>query len=353
MTVIDDLNLTQTILTRYILLLCFIFGLAGSFFNLFVFCQKKLRSNSCSVYFIGTSIFNVLVILSGIIPVLLTSYLPNDPTLNSRAFCKARSYTIHIFLMMSRSSVALACLDRFALCSPNPHIRRLNKRCIAIMLLIIESIVWILIPIHVLVYIDIQMPGPRCGAIGVYSIVYSIYAPIVTCIPLGAMLFFSFWALQNLRHIHARIRPDGINTMARIRKRDAQLMTILIGEVVVYFFSTVWYPIYSIYVTITLNTPKSPVRTAIEGLVRYLTLNFLIFFNSCSLFYVHLLTSKAFRKECRHLIRRVFNRHNQVANRISHATPDVSNTRKQLNPTSGHLRTQIHPNNNIRMNSLY
>lgn len=350
MTLIETLSLIQTILTRYILVLCLLFGIIGSVFNLLVFCQKKLRSNSCSVYFISTSIFNVLVILTGIIPALLISYRPNDPNLNSPAFCKTRAYVIHVFLMMARSSVALACVDRFALCSPNVHIRRLNQRRIAIVLVIIECILWIVLPIHIIIYVNIQMPGERCGASGLYSIIYSIYAAIVTAIPLIVMLLFSFWAIQNLRHSHARIHPNMINTPIRIRHRDIQLMTILIGEVVVYFFSTVWFPIYSIYVTITLNTSKTTSRLAIEGFIRYLILNFLIFLNSCSLFYVHLLTSKVFREECQQLIRRLF-KYNQT-NPTSRTTPEISNIRKQLNNIYGHQQSQGHPNNNIQMSSL-
>jgi hypothetical protein len=372
MTLTENLALTQTILTRYILFLCFLLGIIGSFFNLVVFCQKKLRSNSCSVYFIATSIFNVLVILCGITPVLLTSYLPNNSTINSSAFCKARAYVIHVFLMMSRSSVALACVDRFALCSPNVHIRRLSHRRIAILLVIIECILWLIIPIHVIIYTNIQMPGERCGASGLYSIIYSIYAAIVTAIPLVVMVLFSLWALQNLRNSHARIHPLIINTNAnmntpmRIRKRDVQLMTILIGEVIVYFFSTVWFPIYSIYVAITLNTSKTTSRLAIEGFIRYLTLSFLIFLNSCSLFYVHLLTSKAFRQECQQLIVRLFkvNQNNQYPkqhpkhqilenNQISQTTPETSNIRKQLNHLYDHQQIQAHANNNIQMNPLF
>ena len=132
MGLIEDLALTQAILTRYILTICLILGIIGCFCNFIVFCGKKLRSNPCSVYFIATSIFNLLVIIFGITPVLLASYLPSDPASYSSTFCKAKSYTTHAFLMMSRSSVALACVDRFALCSRNARIRSLSQRHIAI-----------------------------------------------------------------------------------------------------------------------------------------------------------------------------------------------------------------------------
>ncbi|CAF3932254.1 unnamed protein product, partial [Rotaria sordida] len=304
MTLTEDLVLTQAILTRYILAICMVLGIIGSLFDLIIFCQKKFRSNSCSVYFIATSIFNLLVILCGIIPALLTSYQNYDIALYSSTFCKARAYIIHVLLMMSRSSVALACIDRFALCSRNAHIRRLNQYNIAILLVIIICILWLTLPIHVLIYIDIQMAGRRCGGSGTYLIVYSIYAAIVTSIPLFIMIICSFLAIQNLRLSYIRVHPnivytnENINRPIRMQKRDIQLMTIVISEVVIYLVSTVWFPIYTIYLTITSNISKTTNRLAIEGFIRYLALQFLIFINSCSIFYIHLLASKPFRQEC-------------------------------------------------------
>ena len=304
MTLTEDLVLVQTILTRYVLVVCFILGIIGSICNLLFFCQKKLRSNSCSIYFIATSIFNLVVILIGMSPVLLVSFFPDEPIFKTSAFCKTRAYTIHVFLMMSRSSVVLACIDRFALCSSHAHVRRLNNQRLAILLVIFITLFWLIIPVHVAIFNDIQMPGSRCGASGIYSIFYSIYAATVTAIPLVMMTIFSFCALNNLRNVRMQIRPGLSNTngSTRIRKRDSQLITILISEVVIYVVSTVWFPINSIYSTITSSVQKNADRTAIEGFIRYLALSFLLFFNSCALFYVHLLASKAFRRDCKQFI---------------------------------------------------
>jgi hypothetical protein len=341
MTFIEDLALTEVIFTRYILVICLILGIIGSLFNLIIFGQKKLRSNSCSVYFIATSIFNLLVILCDITPILLISYLPNEPALNSSIFCKTRSYITHSFLMMSRSSVALACIDRFALCSRNVHIRRLNQRHIAIILVIIISILWLIIPIHMIVYNNIQIPDGRCGASGIYLIIFSAYIAIVTSIPLAIMIIFSFWAIQSLQYTRTRVHP---NTPRRIAKRDVQLMTILISEVVVYFLSTVWFPIYTIYLAITVNTSKTTSRLAIEGFMRYLILSFLVFLNSCSIFYVHLLASKVFRQECKQFILNLF-KYDQN-NRVLPRTSEASNIRNELNNIYDRQQIAGIPNNN-------
>ena len=354
MTSLEDLLLVQTILTRYVLVICSILGLIGSLLNLLVFCQRRFRSNTCSIYFRGTSIFNILVILLGMTPVFLTSYLPNEPTFNTSIFCKTRSYITHVFLMMSRFSVALACIDRFALCSPSARIRRLNQRRLAIILMVSVSCLWLIIPIHIIIYVDFRLPERRCGTSGIYSIIYSVYVSTVTAIPLTIMFLFSFWTIQNLRNNGARLHPQRTGADAfghvpgRMRRRDVQLLIMLTGEVTVYLLSTVWFPIYSIYMAITMNTSKTTDRLAIEGFIRYLVLSFFIFLNSCSIFYIHLFTSKVFREECARLLIRLCK-----SNRVNPNTLEELNIRRQLNNVYQHRSKEAIPNDNVQMNPVF
>lgn len=240
----------------------------------------------------------------GILPMVLASYLSYDYASYSVAYCKFRSYIVHVLLMLSRSSVALACIDRFALCSSNVHIRALNQRHIAIRIMIVVFFLWILIPLHMVVQITIRMPAQRCGGGGTYSTIYGIYSAIVTAIPLIIMVVFSSMAIQGLRRVRSRVHPNTLanNPNVRIKKRDTQFTIILISEVIIYFLSTILFPVYSIYIAITSTTPKNSDRTAIEGFMRYITLSFLLYINSCSIFYIHLLASKAFREECKQSI---------------------------------------------------
>ncbi|CAF0794896.1 unnamed protein product [Adineta steineri] len=332
MALADDLTFVQNILTRYILTICFIFGLIGNLLNIIIFCQKHLRKNSCAVYFITTSVFNFLVMCFGIIPTVVTSYSSYDYSSYSISYCKFRAYIVHVFLMISRSSVALACIDRFALCSPNINIRVLNQHRVAIRLIVIACFLWFIIPIHTLVQINIQMPGRRCGASGTYSIVYAIYAAVVTTIPLIIMVVFSSLAIHHLKHIRSRVHTDtslanmNVQRRVRVKKRDAQFIVILIGEVIIYFFSTILFPIYSMYTAFTSTVVKDADRTAIEGFLRYMALSFLIYVNSSSIFYIHLLASKAFRQECKQLILRLYRR--EQNNNVAMTLVGITNTRK-------------------------
>jgi len=267
MALAGELTLIQLILSSYILPICCIMGIIGSLLNIAVFYQRHLRTNSCSVYFISTSIFNFLVIMFGVIPTMFTAYLSFDYASYSTSYCKFRGYIVHAVLMMSRSSVALACIDRFALCSSNVRIRALSQHRMAIRLVFVISILWLLIPTHMIVEINVQNPPPRCGASGIYSIIYSVYTAIVTAIPLTIMVVFSTLASQHLKRSRARVRPtagSNVPITDQIKKRDGQFIIILVSEVIVYFFSTILFPVYSIYSAVTSKTVKDANRTAVR-----------------------------------------------------------------------------------------
>ena len=312
MTLSDDLEFTQRSLTRYLLTIFWILGVVGNLFNLAVFCQKHLRSNACAVYFLSTSGLNFLLLLVGLMPVILASFMSYDPASYSSTYCKFRSYIVHILLMMSRSSVALACLDRFVLCSRHVRIRALGQRTIAIRMLAAACVIWLLIPVHLLVKVDIQMPGRRCGAAGTYSIIYTVYASTVTILPLVMMIVFTTLAIRSLQVARLRVHPStsssNNNQVVRIKRRDAQFVVILASEVVIYVVSTCLFPVYLVYIAVTADAVKTSTRTAIEGFMRYIVLSFLIYFNSCSIFYAQLVASKAFRQECKMMLRRLFGR---------------------------------------------
>ena len=335
MSLTEDLTAIQNALTRYVLPICLLFGIVGNLLNIIVFCQKHLRKNSCSVYFISTSIFNFLVMLFGVFPVILTSYLSYDYASYSISYCKFRSYIVHVLLMMSRFSVALASIDRFAACSTSIHIRFFNQYPIAVRSVMIVSLLWLLIPSHMLVEVTIQMPTRRCGGSGNYSTIYGIYSIIATGIPLLIMVIFSSLAIQGLQHVRARVHPIAstnnlnIPKNCRMKRRDGQLLRLLVGEVLVYFFSTVLFPVYSTYVAITSTTTKTKDRLAIEGLMRYFSLSFLIYVNACSIFYVHLFISKAFRHECKQLFLNLDRK--QPTNLILLNTTSASNLKRQPN----------------------
>jgi hypothetical protein len=310
----DRLAATQVILTRYILLVCFILGIFGNICNICIFIQKKLRVNSCSIYFIAASFINFLIIIFGITPTISASYIA-DPTLYFPWACKLKLYGLHSLLMMSRSYILLACIDQYTFCSPNAGLRRFSRRQIALKLVCAVPFIWLIVPIHMLIFVDIQKPSDRCGTSGVYSIIYSIYSFVCALLPLILMVIFSSMVFYNLRQVLRRVQPGNDNQMQvghiRFRKYDYQIMIMLLCEVIVYLISTILHPITTLYMSLTTVSKGSPpislLGIAIEGFMAYLAWGFLIYLNSCSTFYINYCVSKVFRSRFYSLISILFN----------------------------------------------
>jgi hypothetical protein len=208
----------------------------------------------------------------------------------------------------------MACVDRYTFSSTNARLRQFSRRKVALKILPIIPILWLLIPIHMLIFVDVQVPYVRCGTSGTYSLVYSIYSFICSSLPLILMISFSTLAVYNLRQVNQRVLPINNNQQPisdiRRKKYHYQITKMLIGEVIIYLISNILHPTTTLYMSLTAvpkgSPPKSSVRLAIEGFIIYLTWGFLIYLNSCSTFYINICISKVFRLRFYRLWRSAF-----------------------------------------------
>lgn len=296
----SSLEMLQENLTRYGMTTYLILGNFGNLFNIIIFCQRSHRNNSCSLYLLVASIMNIFIINFGVIPTLYSLNHINPETY-SIIFCKLRLYLLHTTLMISRSMMALACIDRYVVSSTAAkHIPLFDQRKIAIFLIILTCSIWPVITSHILVLLTIE--SGHCNAYGIYSLIYSIYSFIVAgFLPPALMITFGFLAIGNLRHIHSRVRPSIIR-IDHIRRKDYYLSVMLMCEVIIYCISTIPYPIQTLYLTITRDVIKSLSRIEIESFITFLAYSFLIYVNSASTFYIYIGTSHAYRRQCRRCI---------------------------------------------------
>jgi hypothetical protein len=114
--------------------------------------------------------------------------------------------------------------------------------------------------------------------------------------------------MRNLKQMRSRIQPttremgeknSSINTL---RKRDRDLMKMVLIEVMFYVISTLPFSIYLVYQMITTNYIKSKERKQIESFINYLTQSFLMYLNTALPFYIYLATSPSFRRECKKIL---------------------------------------------------
>ena len=206
------------------LLLCF--GVGGNLMNCAVFLRKKLRSNSCSIYLISSSVSHTILLIWAMSTNLYTlNYL--DPLTYSVTYCRMRAYLISSLFMISRSYIVLACVDRYALCSTDVRVRNFCRCRVAIRLVPVVVGIWLVIPCHLLIFNTVEKN--RCIMPGLYNILYAVYAVICAGIlPPTSMLIFGLLARRNLRLMKRRIAPVNSSgePQVRFRKVDHQIMKV-------------------------------------------------------------------------------------------------------------------------------
>jgi len=290
-------------MTQYIMSIFLALGILGNLMNIFIFSHKDFRRNSCSLYFLAASIVNVFTVAWGIAPSLYT--LKNtDPSTYSYIYCKLRLYTIHTCLMMGRTLIVLACIDRYALCSESVRIRSFCQPKIAIRMIIATLLIWPILTLHVLILENLN--GGQCGMTGAYVLIYGLYSTLVAgIIPPLLMTIFSILTIRHRRELRTRLAATGRN---RTSKRDQSLVVMLASEVIVYVVTTILYPTITLYRAIANGYPQSAESLQIEAFLGFLGGSFLIYLNSASVFYVYFIGSKSFRKECFMAIRKIMRR---------------------------------------------
>ena len=303
MSLVEYLPTLQIILSRYVLLICCFLGFIGCVLNILIFLRKSLRSNTCAVYMLAISIVNLIEIPYALVRVTVYAFLPREARTRSAIYCKFIIYFQHYLLNVVRTYTVLACIDRFALCSSIPRVRHFSSLALARKLVVIMTIVWLIIPLHINFFYGSILTG-QCGVSGVYGIFFSIYSAIVTGGHLLLMVIFSSLTICNLRKARLRVQPiRGQSTRStEFRKKDFQLIKMLFAEVISYVLTSAMFPIFTIYTVAAADVPKSSSRVAVEAFMAFLVPDFLVVITPCTTFYVNLCASKTFRKLCRRTI---------------------------------------------------
>ncbi|CAF3506751.1 unnamed protein product [Rotaria sp. Silwood1] len=295
----------QKNLGRYGLSALILLGNVGNILTILIFIRTlRKQLNSCTCYLLAASITNWILINSTLIS---TVYGVDhvDPQHRSLVVCKLRWYGGQILLMLSRSFMIAACIDRWALTSPYAKIRSFCRPKIARNVIFCLLLIWPIIPVHMAIFIN-NYSG-RCGAPSYYAFAFAVYLFIfIGFLPPFLMIFFGVLAWNNLRQIRSRVTPRQNLAQVRFHKADRDLMRMLAGEVLVYVVTTILYPANVLYgfITTPIAQQKSEMRLAIEGLVGYIISPLLNYIYCVAPFYVFIICSSKFRSDFIRLIRR-------------------------------------------------
>jgi hypothetical protein len=226
---------------------------------------------------------------------------------------------------MYRWYLVAASLDRYALSSNSVRLRNFVEMYIARRVVVINAILWLVLPIHNLIFYNIK--DGVCGSF--YSIGTQYYHGIFTilagCVlPASIMIISAFLTHRNLvlkrkRRQMIVIQQKEVNSDIEDiqRKRDRQVLITLISQVIVFVITAMPWMIYFLYIAATMSIPnKSNERLAIEQFYSFMIEPILYLFPILS-FYLYIMTSGMFRMELLIMLRAVmryrwFNNMNRV-----------------------------------------
>jgi hypothetical protein len=206
---------------------------------------------------------------------------------------------------VAKTMLVLACIDRFLITNDRAILRALSTPKKAKYLICFSIIFWFLISIHIPIMTTIV--NGQCIRMGVYSVFFSIYETIsVGLIPSITLSVFGYLSYRHLIQIHHRIQPavqDRNNANYSIRRRDRDLLVLVISEVVVYVITTALYPLILLEMMISQYIlPNKSFQYLQTEIFTFNISLLLLFINSAAPFYTYFIASKSFRRDFQQLI---------------------------------------------------
>jgi hypothetical protein len=252
-----------------------------------------------------------------------------NPYTTNVVFCKMRTYLIQSTTMMYRWCLVAACFDRCVLTSTNARLRELAKVRIAYRVIIVIAIIWLILPVHTLVFFNVK--GGKCFPLD--SIIVSLYHSIYTImtgsiLPVSIMIICAVIIHRNLllkrqrrHHFNTNLRSNNENLE---RKRDQQIFMMLLLQALAFVVTQSPWMVFNIYTTATIYvTNKSSDRASIERFINFMA-DVILFLLPVLSFYLYTLASRTFRDELWKLLRCPVRR--RQMNSTNRVTPFTNNT---------------------------
>ena len=303
---------------------CFIWivGHIGAICVCIVFSQPVFRKSPCAMYFIASSISQI-VLFNFAVFIRLIQYGYDVPVNSLDAwFCRIRYYLFYASGAVARYNIIFAGIDRFLCSSQVTRLRQCSSPKIALRVIIINAIFWIIFYIQVLV--NFSVSGDKCRiTTDEFRRYFNLFFLIENGIfPVFPMAIFGLLTIRNIRQSSERAKAgadgsvDGsqsvTNTNTGGHKKETQLHRMLINQIIVFIVLTLPSPAYSIYRTYFLNTSTLSGSGALMDTFLNNLFFDCIYLNYALTCLTFLFTSAMFRRELKQVIQKIiFCRHRQ------------------------------------------
>ncbi|CAF0845378.1 unnamed protein product [Adineta steineri] len=332
-------------INRYVPIPFLFLGAIGNIFNILIFTRKVFRNNICVNYLLASTISDSFAIIVGLLPRLLNGF-NMDPSQNSTVLCKLRFFITYFSGYAAAWYVSFACIDRYLSSSISIQKRNIMTMKRAYLSLLFVIILGFIAFSEQFYCIDIGQNlfgAPQ----SCYQLKQNIPCQIVDSLmqfifeillPALMMIIFGSLTLKNIHQRRRRVHiQQNANTLATIdaltaenhplelqqtvqtitnlnrpaiplkinrtaRKRDAQLVTMLVVQVAVFIISAFPISIYKLYSIATIYDSKSVLQKSVENTI-YNFCVISLFLNNSMAFYIYTLSGTVFRKELMKLFR--------------------------------------------------
>jgi hypothetical protein len=317
---IETLTLASKQLNRYLPLFIFSFGIIGNILNTLVLSQRKIRLNPCIFLFLCSSISNLISILCGLMPRILSGW-NIDLTDTNQYHCKLRAFIMFTSRTIAFWLIVFATIDRWILSLSDAQRRQMSTLKNAHRGALIITIISILFYLHMFYCYEpnlVDAPLKCYGKTACCRLLTDItYACFTILLPLILMIIFGLTTISNIRDTRSCISVDSITTFEhsenlvsilrrqqsrRWKKLDRYLLRMLLLQVILLICFTLPQTVHKLYLTLTFSKEKSEWQLAIDRFIYNFDL-LLPYLASGMPFYVYTLTGgKVFQNALRNVL---------------------------------------------------
>jgi len=317
-TLYDIQTLSNVLLAmdQYILISLYTIGMLGSILNLLTFLQKQIRSNTCSMYFLATSITDMCTMQIIVLTQIIATYHPNviNRMYATDTWCKLGNYFIFIFPCLSSSYMALASFDRLCASSLNSTIRKYSRVKIGRIFTGLTFLFWVLFGLHIPIaysYVTNSLTNvSACTVLTSSSTIFIIIDGFFFALYNGAIIpfllcVFGWWIFFNVRTSRRRVHAQTQNGLHHLTRQNVHMIRMVLFQVILTIFLNI--P----YIVIYLLGFFQKIPTDLLCLYVLILFTFIArwfyYLNFCKNFYINTLTSAYFReslhKQFVHIVR--------------------------------------------------
>ena len=308
---------------KYMLFILYVTGMVGSLLNMITFLQKEIRANSCSTYFLSTSLADFCIMNLFLLMQIITALNKqlSDWIYDTVLWCRLGNYLMFLLPCLSSTYLTLASMDRFCASSLHSKLRKLSQLQASRRLVQLVFLLWAVFALHIPIAFDRRLDPSsnkvRCLAqsnvatvfVGIDGFLFALYNGAFVPLLLGV---FGLLICHNMKRSRDRVAPQqnadanrlptttshstGSSRTVANQQKQHMIMMLLVQVLLTIFLNIPYIVLYLFGYYGQL--PRDPL-----SLLLYIIFSFLArwfyYLNYCKTFYINTLTSQLFRQSLR------------------------------------------------------